>query len=100
LLEEGKITTEEARNHPNRNMLTRAVGVEKDLEVDTGRFGIEKDDVLLLCTDGLTTVVSDEKICEILLADTEYDKAAMLIKAAMDADSHDNITAVVVDYHD
>ena len=99
LIENGEITPEEAKNHPNRNMLTRAVGVEKDLAVDTGKFSVGADDMLMLCTDGLTTVVSDDEILSILLSDTEHDKAAMLVKAALDAGSRDNITAVVVDYH-
>ena len=99
LIENGEITPEEAKNHPNRNMLTRAVGVEENLAVDTGRFNVAKNDMILLCTDGLTTVVSDDEILSILMSDTEYDKAAMLVKAALEAGSRDNITAVVVDYH-
>jgi protein phosphatase len=99
LIEKGKITPEEARNHPKRNMLMRAVGVEENLKVDTGRFGTSDGDIVLLCTDGLYTVVSDEDICRILTEETSQDKAALLVKAALDAGSRDNITAVVVDYH-
>ena len=99
LLEKGEITSEEARVHPKRNMITRAVGVEENLAVDTGMFKVGADDVALLCTDGLTSVVTDEEIQSILLNETGADKAALLIKAAIDAGSRDNITAVVVDYH-
>ena len=77
----------------------RAVGVEENLKVDTGRFGTSDGDIVLLCTDGLYTVVSDEDICRILTEETSQDKAALLVKAALDAGSRDNITAVVVDYH-
>ena len=80
-------------------MITRAVGVEENLAVDTGMFKVGADDVALLCTDGLTSVVTDEEIQSILLNETGADKAALLIKAAIDAGSRDNITAVVVDYH-
>ncbi len=98
LVSKGTITPEEARQHPQRNVITRAVGVERELLVDTGSFSIQAGDILLLCTDGLTTVVSDEIIGEILSGNPLEDKAKTLVSRALDAGSRDNITAVVILY--
>lgn len=92
----GSITHEEARNHPRKNLLTRAVGVMEKLSVDSGSFGIEQGDRLLLCTDGLTNMVSDNDIMELLKG--EGNPADALISKAMEAGGSDNITAIVVVY--
>ncbi|SFH62998.1 Stp1/IreP family PP2C-type Ser/Thr phosphatase [Selenomonas caprae] len=95
LVVEGTITEAEARVHPKRNYLTRAVGVEADLEVDTGRFSVQQQDILLLATDGLMKAVDDDAIGEILRAGGE-DPAAELIQQALAGGGRDNITAIVV----
>ena len=92
----GSITHEEARNHPRKNLLTRAVGVMEKLSVDSGSFEIEQGDRLLLCTDGLTNMVSDNDIMELLKG--EGNPADALISKAMEAGGSDNITAIVVVY--
>ncbi len=96
LVAKGTITPAEARNHPQRNVITRAVGVERELLVDTGSFPLQAGDILLLCTDGLTTVVPDEMIGDILSGKQWEDKARVLVERALEAQSRDNITAVVV----
>lgn len=95
LVAQGSITEDEAKVHPRRNLLTRAVGVDRDLSVDTGRLALKGGDVLLLATDGLMKHVSDEEIAELLLAENA-NPAQMLIQRALDAGGSDNITAVVV----
>ena len=97
LVEQGEITEAEARIHPRRNLLTRAVGIETELVVDTGSFPLEAGDVLLLATDGLTKLVSDPEIV-MLLRSGAADPAAELIRAALAAGGTDNITAIVVVY--
>lgn len=99
----GEITREEARLHPKRNVLTRAVGCDKTVQVDTGSFEIFPDDILLICSDGLTSVCSNELIVEtfeIFLQhqSQESDKnlADLFVEKALALDSHDNITAVVI----
>ena len=62
LLTAGEITKDEMLNHPQRNLLTRAVGVDEDLEVDSGVESVISGDRILLCTDGLCGYVSDEVI--------------------------------------
>ena len=95
LVAQGSITEDEAKVHPRRNLLTRAVGVDRDLSVDTGQLALKGGDVLLLATDGLMKHVSDEEIAELLLAENA-NPAQTLIQRALDAGGSDNITAVVV----
>ena len=97
LVDNGSITPEEARQHPKRNVITRAVGVTEDLVVDTGVFPILDGDILMLSSDGLTSVVSDEDICTMLLnTPKEENVADFLVKNAIAAGSHDNISVIVV----
>lgn len=99
LVANGSITQEEARSHPKRNVITRAVGVETELDVDTGAFSTADGDILLLCTDGLTSVVPDEEICSMILASPEgEDVAKRLVRRAIEVGSHDNISAIVVKF--
>ncbi len=99
LVANGSITQEEARSHPKRNVITRAVGVETELDVDTGAFSTAEGDILLLCTDGLTSVVPDEEICSMILTSSEgEDVAERLVRRAIEAGSHDNISAIVVKF--
>ena len=95
MLAEGSLSQKDAVNHPQRNVLTRAVGAEKRIKVDSGKFKLADGDKSLLCTDGITTVLSDTDIRQILSEDVP-DPAQALIKAAMRAGSRDNLTAVVL----
>lgn len=96
LVAKGSITATEARNHPKRHMLTRAVGADKNIEVDFGEFELQKDDIILLCTDGVTSVLDDDEILNSLEKETSDDLAARLVKEALSKSSRDNITAVVI----
>lgn len=99
LVANGSITQEEARSHPKRNVITRAVGVEATLDVDTGTFSTMERDILMLCSDGLTSVLSDEDICAmILMTPGEENVAERLVRKAIEAGSHDNISTIVVKY--
>lgn len=97
LVEHGELTEEEARIHPQKNMLTRAVGVEEALDVDSGRFALQPGDILLLATDGLMNMVSEEEITRIL-QQVQQDPAKALVEAALQSGGRDNVTAVVVVY--
>lgn len=96
LVEQGSITAEEARNHPQRNLLLRAVGVNGELKVDTGYLDVKAGDVFLLATDGLMKLVSDSQIAEVLLNPAQGNPAQKLVDLALNAGGLDNITAVVV----
>ena len=82
LVRRGEITEAEARVHPMKNILTQAVGAVEEISVDTASFPVETGDIFLLCTDGLTNMVDDENISEILL--TSSNPAEDLIQAALD----------------
>ncbi len=96
LIEAGEIRPEKAKNHPQRHILTRAVGIDNRLEVDIYEKEIESGSVLLFCTDGLTNQVNDDEIKNICLEDQNPQKmVSALIKKANDRGGHDNITVVV-----
>jgi len=97
LVRSGELTLEEASRHPQRNILTRALGIEQDLIIDTWELAPVAGDRYLLCSDGLFNEIDDEKIAEILMADEELENIAQnLVNSALKAGGHDNITALVV----
>lgn len=95
LVKDGTITKEEALHHPKKNMLTKALGCTSFVEPIVTVKGFLKDDIIVITSDGLTNMVSDERIYEIVTKDIE--KASdELIKVANDAGGLDNITVVIV----
>ena len=97
LMEKGEITPEEMRTHPNRNMITRAVGVSLRLDVDTLSTALLPGDKLLLCSDGLTSMVEDSRIAALLRAYGGQYACDCLIEEAKKAGGTDNITAAVIE---
>ena len=93
LVKRGELTPEEARFHPMKNVLTQAVGAMTELYIDMANFSAESGDIFLLCTDGLTNMVDDAHIAEIL--STAADPANELINAALEAGGRDNISVIV-----
>ena len=97
LVRAGELTQEEASRHPQRNILTRALGIEQDLVIDTWELTPAPGDRYLLCSDGLFNEIDDDKIAEILMADEELEKIAQkLVNHALQAGGNDNITALVL----
>ncbi|MEX0833398.1 MAG: Stp1/IreP family PP2C-type Ser/Thr phosphatase [Actinomycetota bacterium] len=98
MVNEGSLTREAARNHPQRSVLTRALGIGDDIELDDLEVGVRPGDRILLCTDGLTATVPDARVAE-LLSDNKDPQAAAekLVEAANDAGGVDNTTVVVLD---
>ena len=96
LVRQGKLTQEQAAEHPQRSIITRALGIEGDVEVDTWSYPMRAGDVVLLCSDGLTSMIGEELIGQILNGESSLDRAAdQLIAAANDAGGRDNITVVL-----
>lgn len=97
LVDRGMITQEEARVHPEKNMITRAVGIGPDVNVDflTVPFGV--GDRLLLCSDGLSNVCADEEIADVLNAQQAEQAVETLIKLANMGGGNDNITVVIAE---
>ena len=99
LVRSGDLTRDQAAEHPQKNLITRALGADEEVDVDTAILPIEAGDRILLCSDGLSDMVSETGISEIL-ADSPDDPeraARVLLSAALDAGGNDNITIVVVD---
>ncbi len=94
----GKITPEEAEDHPQRNVITRALGIGWELQVDGHTVHLRPGDRVLLCSDGLTSMVPDEEIAAILAQQPAVQAAGWaLIEAANQAGGEDNITVAIVD---
>jgi protein phosphatase len=92
----GKLTAAEARVHPQRSMILRALGIGEEVEVDTYELEVHAGDVYLLCSDGLSGLVHDEVIDEVLSGAGTLDQAAVeLIEIANIAGGPDNITTVL-----
>jgi protein phosphatase len=96
LVKSGKLSEEEAHAHPQRSVITRAVGTDPDVDVDGFTIEAEEGDVFLICSDGLTDMVEDEEILELLHQHRDdLDKAVKaLVQAANRGGGDDNITAV------
>lgn len=98
LVDAGTITMEEARRHPRRNVITRALGAQQDVRADFRYIPVTLHDRVLICSDGLTGELTDEQITTILLEQPDPERAAgHLVNAAIQAGGRDNITVVVVD---
>jgi len=97
MMRSGKLSAEEAEAHPQRSVITRALGTEPDVDVDTFTVETEPGDVFLLCSDGLTTMVPDREILSLLGASGgDLERAARrLVEAANRSGGEDNITVVV-----
>lgn len=95
LVSDGTITKEEAYNHPKKNMLIKALGCSAFVEPDVTVKGFLKDDILLMCSDGLTNMLRDEEIVKII-NDNPIDACNRLIDAANNNGGLDNITAVII----
>jgi serine/threonine protein phosphatase PrpC len=96
LVRRGKLTEEQAAEHPQRSIITRALGPEPDVEVDTWTYPARAGDVVLLCSDGLTSMISEELVRETLVAHDNLGEAAdALIREANEAGGRDNITVVL-----
>lgn len=97
LIRQGRLTPEEAEDHPQRSIITRALGAEATVEVDTRTFRARAGDVYLLCSDGLTSMVGESDIAEVLAGHRSLrDTGEALIAAANEAGGRDNITVVLL----
>lgn len=100
MVREGRITEEEAHHHPQRSIITRALGVDEEVEVDLQRVDLQKGDRLLLCSDGLSSMLADDAIHALLESGSPDDASQALVDAANDAGGDDNVSVVVLDIVD
>jgi serine/threonine protein phosphatase PrpC len=94
----GELTREQAEVHPRRSIITRALGIDPEVEVDEYPIELQPGDRILFCSDGLTTMVRPDEIASILSRERDPKRAAqLLVDAANEAGGEDNITAVIVE---
>jgi len=97
LVKRGELTPEEAARFPQKNVITRSLGVNNDVDADVTIYDMEPDDYLLLCSDGLTNMVSDPQIAGVIAEDMSLGgKAQELVLMANAAGGTDNITALLI----
>ncbi len=99
LLKSGQITAEEAENHPQKNIITRALGTDADVDIDVYEFSVCAGDCIMLCTDGLSNLITNQEIKEILTQNENVSENALaesLIDLANQKGGFDNITAVIL----
>lgn len=93
LVKAKEITSQEAREHPQSNILLQALGVEKNIDIDIVEVDIKEGDIVLLCTDGLNRMVKDDTIEEVLLENSDLEeKAKKLVQIANEFGGYDNVT--------
>ena len=96
MVDAGMITEEQAEVHPNKNYITRALGIDEKIEIDFSELTFHPGEMVLLCSDGLTNFVSEEEIIGILSTDPYETYAERLVAAANRNGGGDNVTAVVL----
>ena len=101
MVQEGRLSAEEAAHHPQRSIITRALGVDEDVQVDLDTVELSDGDRLLICSDGLSSMVEDGRIQDVLARESEPQKAADgLVQLANEAGGDDNVTVVVIDFEE
>jgi protein phosphatase len=98
MLSEGRLSREEAAHHPQRNIITRALGLDPDVDVDLITLELKENDRLVICSDGLSSMVEEEALADVLSAESDPQAAAeRLVDDANRAGGEDNITVVLID---
>lgn len=96
LVKDGTISKEEAITHPKKNMLMKALGCEEEIEPDVMVKGFNEKDIILMCSDGLTNMISEQEIYNIVEQDVQ-NATGNLIKKAKELGGYDNITVVIIE---
>ena len=96
LVDSGQITREQAAQHPQKNLITRALGVSANIVPEYSRCQVAVGDILLLCTDGLTNMIPDTETARILRDATFFDATRILVDHALQAGGQDNITVLLM----
>lgn len=98
MIEKGELTPEQAQHHPQKNVITRALGTSPQTEEDNVIVKLKEGDRLLLCSDGLTNMLDEKDICRVILESPDPETSAQeLIRRANDAGGDDNITVIVAE---
>lgn len=96
LVNQSKISQQEAQDHPQKNLITRAVGATSEIEIDVASVEVQLGDMILCATDGLTNFVTAQQLIDTLSGDNVFNMPQKLIDKALENKASDNITAVVI----
>jgi protein phosphatase len=97
MVEQGLLTKEEAHSHPQRNVIYKTLGVNRDADLDLiGPLSVQGDDIFLLCSDGLTNLVTDEELLKIVKKESPGKACETLIELANGRGGQDNITIQIL----
>ena len=97
LIQDGEITREESYNHPKKNLLIKALGTDEEVEPDLIYTVLSKNDILIICSDGLTNMISEEEIFKIVRETNSENVVEVLVEEANEAGGLDNITVIFID---
>jgi protein phosphatase len=97
LVETGEITKEEAKTHPKKHLITRALGVQENIDVEYNFVSLQQGDKILMCTDGLTNLLESDEILEIVNQNDIEKATDMLVESANERGGFDNITVVIME---
>lgn len=98
LLKLGKISEQEAENHPNRNMITNAIGTDLTIDINLVQYNYNSGEYILLCTDGLTDMLKNKEILEIVNSSDDLEKiGSLMLERALNAGGRDNITFIIIE---
>lgn len=104
LVTEGKLTKEEMRRHPRKNEITRAVGIDENMKVDTGSFSLTDGSCILICSDGVSGMVEDEDLCRLISGNTRKTEedlkalASSIMEKVYDAGARDNASLILIQF--
>lgn len=96
MVKNGSLTREEAERHPQKNIITRALGLPEDIEVDGYELKLQDEDAFVICTDGLTNMLTEEEILNTVTVNDPEAACEKLVAAANDNGGEDNITVIVI----
>ncbi len=96
MLQQGFLTPEEAENHPDSNVITRAIGANQEVYIDIDVFSVQLGDIFFLCSDGLYNMVSDDEISEVISRLPVDEAVETLVQMALDEGANDNVSVILV----
>ena len=95
MMRAGELTEEQARNHPEKNVITRAIGVAWEVKADFFEVDLKPGDKVMMCSDGLSNMVEDQRLYDVISSNSVEDSVRILIDEAKENGGYDNITVIV-----
>ena len=97
MMRAGELTEEQARNHPEKNVITRAIGVAWEVKADFFEVDLKPGDKVMMCSDGLSNMVEDQRLYDVISSNSVEDSVRILIDEAKENGGYDNITVIVIE---